>query len=49
MGLIVLQNAAYLKTDHIGSNKYPDTLEKIAQSMDESSSHSQAAMLRGRW
>lgn len=48
-GLISFKNAAYLKTDHIGSNKHPDTLEKVTQSMDESSPHSQAAVLRGLW
>lgn len=35
----------YLKTDHIGSYKHPNTLEKVTQSVDESSSHSQAAVL----
>lgn len=51
MCLIILKMAGYLKTDHIGSYKHPDTLEKVAQSMDEGSSHSQAAVLplRGFW
>lgn len=49
MGLIIFKNAAYLKTDHIGCNEHPDTLEKVTQRMDESSSHSQAAVLRGLW
>lgn len=49
--LIILKMAGYLKTDHIGSYKHPDTLEKVTQSMDEGSSHSQAAvlLLRGFW